>query len=58
MFMNIAELEAESVELVPDRKALGCWNYGWHGWQGYSYSSDISLSLSLNISSQSGGWGW
>ena len=62
MFMNIAELETESAELVPDRKALGCWYYGWHGWQGYGYGgySDVSLnlSLSLNISGQSGGWGW
>jgi hypothetical protein len=61
MFMNIAELETESAELLPDRKALGCWNYGWHGWHGYGYGySDFSLSLNLNLSSQFGygGWGW
>ncbi|MBV9792593.1 MAG: hypothetical protein JO016_01530 [Actinobacteria bacterium] len=30
--MDITELEQESAELLPDRQALGCWNYGWHQW--------------------------
>lgn len=34
--MDIAELDRESAELLPDRQALGCWNYGWHS-AGYGH---------------------
>lgn len=30
--MEIAELDKESAELLPDRQALGCWHYSWHPW--------------------------
>ena len=49
--MDIAELEQESAELLPDRQALGCWNYSWHHWhswnqwQGWHQHCDSS-------------WGW
>ena len=32
--MDTAELDKECAELLPDRQALGCWNYGSHGWYG------------------------
>ena len=60
--MDIAELEMERADLLPDRKALGCWNYGGHGWYGggsYGYTSlNLNISLNLNLSSQFGGYGW
>lgn len=69
--MDVTELDRESAELLPDRQALGCWNYGWHGchgaqgwhgwqsWHGCGHgSTDVSLSLNLNVSSQYGSWGW
>jgi hypothetical protein len=39
--MDIAELDRESAELLPDRQALGCWSWDschswhhcWDGWQ-------------------------
>jgi hypothetical protein len=40
--VDIAQLEKESAELLPDRQALCCWNYSWHscnswhGWQGWN----------------------
>ena len=34
--MDIAELEKESAELLPDRQALGCWNYSWHHWHSWN----------------------
>lgn len=49
MPVNIAELEQESAELLPDRQALGCWN----GWSGYG-SSYGSFHLSLNLAGQFG----
>jgi hypothetical protein len=59
--VDIAELDRESAELLPDRQALGCWNYGWHGGgYGYGYGySDFNLGLNLNLSlgSQFGGFG-
>jgi hypothetical protein len=56
--VDIAELDQESAELLPDRQALGCWNYGWNG-GGYGYSSfNLGLSLNLNLTSQFGGFGW
>jgi hypothetical protein len=56
--VDIAELNRESAELLPDRQALGCWNYGWNG-GGYGYSSfNLGLSLNLNLTSQFGGFGW
>jgi len=68
--VDVTELDRESAELLPDRQALGCWNYGWHGchgaqgWQGWgngyssSYSSSFSLSLNVSSTSQYGSWGW
>ena len=32
--MEIAELDRESAELLPDRQALCCWHYSWHPWNG------------------------
>jgi hypothetical protein len=56
--MNITELDRESAELLPDRQALGCWNYGWHGY-GYGYSNfDLGLNLNLSLTSQYGSFGW
>jgi hypothetical protein len=40
--VDIAQLEKESAELLPDRQALCCWNYSWHscnswhGWQNWN----------------------
>jgi hypothetical protein len=42
--MDIAELEQESAELLPDRQALGCWKWSPCGHEYWSCSS--------------GGWGW
>ena len=41
--MDIAELEQESAELLPDRQALGCWKWSPCGHEYWSCSS---------------GWGW
>lgn len=54
--MNTAELDMESAELLPDRKALGCWKWSPWGQEYYSYSS-FSLDLSLNFTQSSGYWG-
>jgi hypothetical protein len=54
--VEIAELDRESAELLPDRQALGCWNYGGHGWQRYGGYTGISLSLNPNVTSQFGGF--
>jgi hypothetical protein len=56
--VDVTELDRESAELVPDRQALGCWNYGWHGC-GCGYS-EVGLSLNVNISvtSQVVNCGW
>lgn len=52
--MDIAELDRESAELLPDRQALGCWNYGWHnagrgqGWdQGCGHESWVPRCNSM-----------
>jgi hypothetical protein len=43
--MDIAELDRESAELLPDRQALGCWKWSPCG---HEWSSCHS----------SWGWGW
>lgn len=46
--MDIAELDQESAELLPDRQALGCWSWDschswrhwhhcWDGWQSWHH---------------------
>ncbi len=52
--MDIAELDRESAELLPDRQALGCWNYGWHN-TGYGHGCDQGWSQGW---SQGHGQGW
>lgn len=42
--MDITELDRESAELVPDRQALGSWNFGYGG----SHTS-INLNLLNNV---------
>jgi hypothetical protein len=45
--VDIAELDRESAELLPDRQALGCWTWHhcqpvhhcWQSWQGWNCNS-------------------
>jgi len=50
--VDITELDRESAELLPDRQALGCWNYGWHG-SGYGHGCGHQQSWA----SHQQGWG-
>jgi hypothetical protein len=50
--VNIAELDKESAELLPDRQALGCWNGC-----GYGFTElNLHLNLGLSLVSVSRGW--
>lgn len=46
--MELAELDLESAELLPDRQALGCWN------SDYSYSSTTNIAVLNNVNLLSG----
>ncbi|MGH3503754.1 MAG: hypothetical protein ACRDQA_23100 [Nocardioidaceae bacterium] len=48
--MELAELNQESAELLPDRQALGCWNHG----SDYSYSSTTNIAVLNNLNVLSG----
>lgn len=54
--MDIAELDLESAELLPDRQALGCWKWSPCGHEYYSYTS-FSLNLSVSFTQVTGYWG-
>jgi hypothetical protein len=47
--VDITELDKESAELLPDRQALGCWDYGsWYG-TGNMFKTNINVLNDVNI---------
>ncbi|HEX4830835.1 MAG TPA: hypothetical protein VH478_07070 [Trebonia sp.] len=53
--MNIAELDMESAELLPDRQALCSWKWSPCGHE-YTYTS-FSYELSINFTQVTSYWG-
>ena len=53
--MDIAELDMESAELLPDRQALSCWRWSPCGHESYSYTNlTVNFSLSFTQITSSG----